>query len=168
MVVQHRESQETGTLKEKQIREKTEVLYFDFQQGLPEGDLLAFYPSLGTLSYLRLDPLPKMPSLLAQQQFSPKEWRVLKPILNAAPTYCSHTAMYASYHIGIVNEESLAQAHQRLQQIKEYGIWDAEMRPVRNVLSRVRYKLKFFNLDAISILETGYILMLLPQEHTKP
>ncbi len=39
------------------------------------------------------------------------------------------------------------------------GIWDQEMRPVRNVLSRTRLKMRTFGFDISSILETGYILM---------
>ena len=37
------------------------------------------------------------------------------------------------------------------------------MRPVRNVLSRVRFKMRSFGIDITSILETGYILMVKPQ-----
>jgi hypothetical protein len=41
----------------------------------------------------------------------------------------------------------------------DYGTWDHEMRPLRNVLSRTRLKIKDFGMDILSILETGYILM---------
>ena len=57
-------------------------------------------------------------------------------------------------------------ARQQLQEALEAGVWDQQMRPVRNVLSRIRYKMRSFGIDITSILETGYILMV--TEKTKP
>jgi hypothetical protein len=41
------------------------------------------------------------------------------------------------------------------------------MRPVRNVLSRTRLKVRSFGIEISSILETGYVLMVLPERKQK-
>jgi hypothetical protein len=68
--------------------------------------------------------------------------------------------MFANFYNDTVSEKTIARARERLQEALEYGTWDHEMRPVRNVLSRTRLKLKDFGMDVLSILETGYMLML--------
>jgi len=50
-----------------------------------------------------------------------------------------------------------------LHEAQVEGIWDQEMRPVRNVLSRARLKMRAFRIEISSILETGYILMMLSE-----
>jgi hypothetical protein len=67
--------------------------------------------------------------------------------------------LLASFNNGRVNETTIARSRQRLQEAQESGIWDQEMRPVRNVLSRTRLKTRTFGIEISSILETGYILM---------
>ena len=67
--------------------------------------------------------------------------------------------MFANFYNGTVTEKTVSRARQRLQEALDYGTWDHEMRPVRNVLSRTRLKMKEFGLDVLSILETGYIVM---------
>jgi hypothetical protein len=66
--------------------------------------------------------------------------------------------MFANFYNCSVSENTVARARQRLQEALDYGTWDHEMRPVRNVLSRARLKLKSFGIDVLSILETGYML----------
>lgn len=134
------------------------ILYFDLQSALPEGHVLALNIRLGTLSYLRTGQ-GKWPCMLAEQQFTSGEISLLQPLLEHYPYYCPHEVMFANFYNGMVTERTIARARQRLQEALDYGTWDHEMRPVRNVLSRARLKLKDFGLDVLSILETGYILM---------
>ena len=135
-----------------------QILYFTLQDVLPEGHTLVLNTRLGTLSYLYLSE-DKGPRMLLQQQFTNSELSLLRPLLEHYPHYCPHEVMFANFYNGSVNEKTIARARERLQEAMEYGTWDHEMRPVRNVLSRTRLKLKDFGLDILSILETGYILM---------
>lgn len=135
------------------------ILYFPLSDALPEGHALALNVSLGTLSYLYIKE-DRWPRMLVQQQFTNSELSLLRPLLENYPHYCPHEIMFANFYNGTVTEKTIVRARQRLQEALEYGTWDHEMRPVRNVLSRVRLKLKGFGLDVLSILETGYILMI--------
>lgn len=140
-----------------------QILYFDLAEALPEGHTLALNPRLGTLSYLHTTDEGRWPRMLVQQQFTNSELSLLRPLLENYPHYCPHEVMFANFYNGTVTEKTIARARQRLQEALDYGTWDHEMRPVRNVLSRTRMKLKDFGLDIVSILETGYMLMVIPR-----
>jgi len=135
-----------------------QILYYSLQDALPEGHILALNTRLGTLSYLHTAG-GKWPRMLVQQQFTNSELSLLRPLLEHYPHYCPHEVMFANFYNGSVNEKTIARARERLQEALDYGTWDHEMRPVRNVLSRTRLKLKDFGMDILSILETGYMLM---------
>ncbi|HEY1353254.1 MAG TPA: hypothetical protein VGF67_26895 [Ktedonobacteraceae bacterium] len=139
--------------------ESGQILYFTLQNTLPAGHTLVLNTRLGTLSYLATDEC-RQPRMLVQQQFTQSELSLLRPLLEHYPQYCPHEVMFANFYNGTVTEQSIARARTRLQEAAEYGTWDHEMRPVRNVLSRTRLKLKDFSMDILSILETGYMLLL--------
>lgn len=134
------------------------ILHFSLMDALPPGDTLALNRTLGTLSYISCSE--GRPLLLKQQQFTSGEMSVLLPLLEQFPYYCPYEVMFASFYNGNINEKNVARCRERLQEAMEEGIWDQEMRPVRNVLSRTRFKMRSFGFDISSILETGYILML--------
>ena len=100
-----------------------------------------------------------MPRLLIQQQFTASELSLLLPLLEQFPHYCPYEVMFASFYNGTITEATIEHCRIQLQDALETGCWDQQLRPVRNVLSRIRFKLRGFGLDIISILETGYILM---------
>ncbi|HEY3991763.1 MAG TPA: hypothetical protein VGM01_02680 [Ktedonobacteraceae bacterium] len=139
--------------------ESEQIIYFDLQGALPAKHTLALSTGLCTLSYLSVDD-KQQPRILAQQQFTQSELSLLRPLLEYYPHYCPHEVMFANFYNGAVTEHTIARARDRLQEAVEYGTWDHEMRPVRNVLSRARFKLKDFSMDVLSILETGYMLLL--------
>jgi len=139
--------------------ESGQILYFDLQGTLPARHTLALSTALCTLSYLSIDD-KLQPRILAQQQFTQSELSLLRPLLEYYPHYCPHEVMFANFYNGAVTEHTIARARERLQEAVEYGTWDHEMRPVRNVLSRARLKLKDFGMDVLSILETGYMLLI--------
>jgi hypothetical protein len=141
-----------------------QIQYYDLQDALPEGHVLALNPQLGTLSYLTVED--GRPRVLVQQQFTNSEASLLRPLLELYPQYCPHEVMFASFYNGVVDERTIARARERLADALEYSTWDHEMRPVRNVLSRTRLKLKDFGMDVASILETGYMLMLIGKRIT--
>ena len=137
-----------------------EVLHFSLQGLLPTGHTLALNPSLGTLSHLVCKQ--DRPHMLMEQQFTTSEICVLLPLLEAYPYYCPYEVLLASFNNGRVTEATITRFRQRLQEAQEAGVWDIEMRPVRNVLSRTRLKTRAFGIEISSILETGYILMYMP------
>ena len=139
--------------------ENGQILYFDLQGTLPAKHTLALNTGLCTLSYLSMDDR-QQPRIQAQQQFTQSELSLLRPLLEHYPHYCPHEVMFANFYNGAVTEHTVARARERLREAVEYGTWDHEMRPVRNVLSRARFKLKDFHMDVLSILETGYMLLL--------
>lgn len=143
--------------------ERGQILYFHLQGALPEEHTLALNTGLGTLSYLSIDDNLR-PRMLAQQQFTHSELSLLRPLLEHYPHYCPHEVMFANFYNGSVTDQAIARARERLQEAMEYGTWDHEMRPIRNVLSRTRLKLKDFGLDVLSILETGYMLLVAPDD----
>lgn len=96
--------------------------------------------------------------LVLQSQFSPGELSVLIPLLDSFPYYCPYETIYASFYNGEITDKIIEQSRRRLFRAQENGEWEAEMRPVRNVLSRTRIKLRAFGINVTSILETGCVL----------
>lgn len=132
------------------------ILYFTLQGELPVGSTLVLNTRLGTLSYLLYSE--DMPRLVMQQQFTNSEMSLLIPLLEYYPHYCPHEVMFANFYNAEVSDLTIARCRERLQEALDYGTWDQEMRPVRNVLSRTRIKMRTFGIDILSILETGYML----------
>ena len=133
------------------------IMHFSLMDALPAGETLALNRSMGTLSHIICTE--GRPLLVQQQQFTDGEMRVLLPLMEQFPYYCPYEVMFASFYKGNTNERNVARCRERLQEAMLEGIWDQEMRPVRNVLSRTRLKMRSFGFDISSILETGYILM---------
>lgn len=134
-----------------------EIIHFTLNNLLPAGHTLALNLALGTLSLLNYGK--DGPELMAQQQFTDSEICVLKPLLESYPHFCPYEILLASFNSMRVTDKEVARSRERLQEAQEAGVWDHEMRPVRNVLSRTRLKMHAFKVDIFSILETGYVLM---------
>ena len=141
------------------LKRADNILHFSMQGSLPEGDLLALNTTLGTLSYLTMQD--NLPTLIGQQQFTNNEMSVLLPLLDNHPYYCPYEVLYASFYNGTVNEKTIALSREQLDEALATGIWDQQMRPIRNVLSRTRLKTRMMGIDILAILETGYILRFL-------
>jgi len=82
--------------------------------------------------------------------------------LQMYPHYCPYEVLLASFNCGNTSEATVDRFRLRLQEAQFAGVWDYEMRPVRNILSRTRFKLRDFGIEISSILETGYLLIYLP------
>src|SRR5262249_24539276 len=130
-----------------------EVLHFSLQGLLPAGHTLALNTTLGTLSHLTVKH--ERPHMIMEQQFTTSEICVLMPLLEAYPYYCPYEVLLASFSNGRVTDATVERCRQRLQEAQEVGVWDQEMRPVRNILSRTRLKARTFGIEISSILETG-------------
>lgn len=144
-----------------------EILHFTLEGLLPAEWTLALHVSLGTLSLIADDPGKSHPCMLAEQQFTISELCVLMPLLRSYPHYCPYEVMLASFSHGHVSDTTVERCRQRLYEAQLAGVWDQEMRPVRNVLSRTRLKMRSFGIEISSILETGYILMVLSERKHK-
>jgi hypothetical protein len=138
------------------------IMHFELPELLPRTHTLALNTHLGTLALLTIDPATTHPTLLAEQQFSSSELSVLVPLLQLYPHYCPYEVLLASFNCGNTDEATIDRFRLRLQEAQFAGVWDYEMRPVRNILSRTRFKLRDLGIEISSILETGYILMYLP------
>lgn len=134
-----------------------EIIHFTLTNLLPPGHTLALNLALGTLSLLIYNN--DGPQLVAQQQFTDSEVCVLKPLLESYPHFCPYEILLASFNSMRVTDQEVARSREKLLEAQESGVWDQEMRPVRNVLSRTRLKMHAFKVDIFSILETGYVLM---------
>jgi len=144
-----------------------DILHFSLEGLLPSEWTLALNVSLGTLSLIADDPSRPHPCMLAEQQFTSSELGVLMPLLRSYPHYCPYEVMLASFNHGHVSDATVERSRQKLYEAQLAGIWDQEMRPVRNVLSRTRLKMRSFGIEISSILETGYVLMILPERKQK-
>jgi hypothetical protein len=151
------------TSTDNQLRkpDNEEILYFSLEGTLPAGHTLVLNTRLGTFSYLSrgID----RPRLEIQQQFTSSELSLLCPLLEMYPHYCPYEVMFASFYNGTITDAIVEQYRQRLYEALEADVWDQQLRPIRNVLSRTRIKLRPFGIDISSILETGYILLVTPR-----
>ncbi|MGH2496575.1 MAG: hypothetical protein ACRDIV_17895 [Ktedonobacteraceae bacterium] len=129
---------------------------------LPTGHTLTMNILLGTVSLIARDESLPYPRMIAEQQFTLSEASLLIPLLNAYPYYCPYEVMLASFDHRLITDATIERCRRRLQEAQEEGVWDSAMRPVRNVLSRTRLKMRNVGIEIASILEIGYCLMALP------
>lgn len=160
MVIAYREetmfASRVETVEQYDAPEESAIRQYAFDGLLQERYHLALNKELGTLSCFTGDE--KEMRLVLQRQFSPGELSVLMPLLDSFPYYCPYETLYASFYNGEVTEKIIEQSRRRLFWAQEHGEWEAEMRPVRNVLSRTRIKLRDFGINVTSIIETGCVL----------
>jgi hypothetical protein len=144
-----------------------EILHFSLEGLLPSECTLALNVSLGTLCLIVDNPDRPHPYMLAEQQFTASELSVLMPLLKSYPHYCPYEVMLASFNYSHISDATVERSRQKLYEAQLSGVWDQEMRPVRNVLSRTRLKVRSFGIEISSILETGYVLMVLSERKLK-
>lgn len=131
------------------------IVHFVLAGLLPAGHILALHRFLGTLSHLTL--VQEQPRMLGEQLCSNTEVSLLLPLLEQYPAYCPYEVLWASFQ-GSTSEKAIARARTSLQQAREEGYWDEEMRPLRNMLSRARLKLQEMGPGIVSLFETGSLL----------
>lgn len=150
------------------LREDAEILHFALEGILPAGHILALHRPLGVL--VDLSCASEVPQMRASQQFTFSELCVLMPLLEAYPYYCPYEVLLACFNNSSANvtEELIEQCRKHLHHALLEGMFEQEMRPVRNVISRTRLKLHVFGIDVISLLETGYLLRAKPARARKP
>ena len=150
------------------LQEEEAIRHFTLEGILPQGHLLALHRPLGIL--VDLSRSGEEPRMSASQQFTFSELCVLLPLLEAYPHYCPYEVLLAYFTSASesVDRERVEQCRLHLHRSLLEGIFEQEMRPVRNVISRTRLKLHLFGVDVISLLETGYLLRKMPKRPRKP
>jgi hypothetical protein len=138
------------------------IMHFELAKLLPTDQTLALNTKLGTLTLLANQSETPYPIVLGEQQFSVNEMRVLLPLLQLYPHYCPYEVMLASFNCGNTSETTVERFRIRLEEARFADVWDYEMRPTRNILSRTRFKLRELGIEVSSILETGYLLIYIP------
>ena len=140
--------------------------YYTLPQLLPEGHVLVLHLDLGLLSELAPGESERAkangnghPLLVAQAQLTLSKRRTLTPLLDNYPDYCPYEYLHASFWRDRTDEQAIEQARQRLQEAHFAEVWDYELRPLRNFISRTRFKLRDFGIDIRSLLETGWLLV---------
>ncbi len=160
----HRTILPAGVLSES----SEEIIHFPLKGLLGADQSLALNSALGTISLLANGD--ERPVLVMEQQLTTSEMGAFLPLLEEYPYYAPYETLLASFLTGKASELAIARCRRQLQEAKQYDeeneekgqtgatAWDQEMRPLRNVLSRVRPKIRRLGLDVTSILETGYLL----------
>ncbi len=135
----------------------SDILYFPLQDILPPGHLLAVQPATGIVSHLYSEEGPRIQGAFIATE---SELRALLPVLQSHPHCCPYERVLASYNYnnGTITDELVAQVAAWLSEAATSEIWDAQMRPVRNILSRIRLKLQGLDLDIAVVSGIGYLL----------
>lgn len=137
------------------------MVHLSLEGILPSEHILAIHPHQGILAHLSCDS--EGPRLLSVQRFSATEMCLLLPLLQQHPAYCPYEALLAHFTSTRVTEETITRAREQLYEAQEAGKWDSMMRPIRNVLSRARFRLGDLGIGVVSMLEIGYMLKPVPR-----
>ena len=138
---------------------KNYIVHYNLSELLPADHVLVLNRDRAILSYLApQSESESWPRVLLQEQFTRNEGNILFPLLENYPYFCPYEALVACYSTGQITDAYLDHYRMRLQEAQLAGEWDHEMRPVRNLLSRIRLKLQHFGIEVRSVFETGYML----------
>ena len=142
----------TATLTKNEIDMKN-VLHFYLPDLMPDTQKLALNLETRTLSLLADGP-----QLVAEQQLSANELRLIVPILEYFPYYCPYEVLFAYLTSEIVTSTTIDHCHKYLQGAQDQGNWQQEIRPVRRAISSLRSKLDCFQLRISTVRERGCAL----------
>jgi hypothetical protein len=145
--------------------EQESIQYYVLEGLFPATHVFALNLALGTLLHLYQDEQTPYPLILGEQQCTERERDLLRPLLAHYPQWVPYEIIHASFYQGYdrLSEQRISQAQARLDLLREEKLWDAELRPIRNVMARLRLKLREVGLETINMLETGYMLIKNPK-----
>lgn len=89
-----------------------------------------------------------------QQQFTDQEYDLLCLMLDGYPDYVP-----LADALSCLTGRNLGACRKEVNQALDEGYIEEVIRPVRNLMSRIRIKFRRFGLDIKSIIGTGYIVM---------
>ncbi len=139
-----------GSCERAKVHGDTDILHYGLQYLLPAGHLLALNLKIHSLSLVTNGPL-----IVAQQQLTDSEQRVLIPILDSFPNYCPYDVLLTSISSLSGTASSTIYWQQRLEEAQNDGTWQQELRPLRRALSSLRNKLHSFGLEISTVRERG-------------
>lgn len=132
------------------------LLLFTLNDTIPKDQSLVLNTKWNVFSHAGIEE--GRATIFWQTCLADSEMSLLRPLLENYPHYTPYEHLFASFYSGKGDEEAIARAREHLAEAEEYGTWDNEMRPIRNVMSRLRQKLQEIGMDVRSMLETGYVL----------
>lgn len=125
---------------------------------LPEGHVLVLNTHSYSLSTFVISQLSaEVYGLVAQELLTEHEMYALSALLESYPDYCTYDVLYAA-----ITDEMIPGAQALVHQATDDKTLDQSMKPVRNILSRCRAKLRTFHIDIRSVHGEGYYLAPLP------
>jgi hypothetical protein len=130
-----------------------QVLHFYLPDLMPDTQKLALNLETRTLSLLADGP-----QLVAEQQLSVNELRMVVPIFEYFPYYCPYEVLFAHLTSEVVTPTIIDHCHKYLQEAQNQGNWQQELRPVRRAISSLRNKLDCFQLRISTVRERGCAL----------
>lgn len=145
--------------------EQGSIQYYVLAGLFPPTHVFALNLALGTLLHLYWEEQLPHPLVLGEQQCTEHERDLLRPLLVSYPQWVPYEILHVSYFQGFdrLSKPLIAQAQARLETLREEKLWNAEMKTMRNVMARLRLKLREVGLDTVNMLETGYLLIKNPK-----
>lgn len=147
----------------------TEVVeHFCLDHLYPGPHIFALHLRLRTLSHLYCDEESPHPQLLGSSQFTDREMDVFMPFRQfsgGSSQYIPYAVFFAAFEWGYaaLSDARIDQAQQRLEEAAQEELWDTHLRPIRNIMGRLRVRLREVGLDTVSLLNTGYLLIKNPR-----
>ena len=92
------------------------------------------------------EPLP-----VAQEMLTYEESRIFRTVLAHSPYHCPYESLYAMYY-----DVPIEKARNVLHASWDTEEWEIQMKPIRNVLSRARIKVRRLGIEMSNVSETGY------------
>jgi hypothetical protein len=95
--------------------------------------------------------------MVTHHSFTAREISLLQPLLAMYPAYGPYEMLLASFYETLTEEN--VKWYQQARDAQESTSLEEFLKPVRNVLSRTRIKLRVFGIDITGLYETGYVLL---------
>ena|GEM_PF-1309600 len=163
-VFAHEQPQESGTIPvmcmntsandhHQQEDQPEALLHLGLAGLLPSDQKLVINPSART-AILFVQTSQGGASVVTLQQFSPNGMRVLVPLLQAYPNYCTYETLLANLFPLTFDE-----ARRQLRKIREIAL-----RSVRRAIGSLATGLRAFGLRVRSVRSTGYLVEAIPKE----
>src|SRR5256885_1558167 len=117
--------------------------------------ILVLHRSLDVLAHLTCEQ--GIPCLHWAQKFTENEQLVLLPLFDWHPDYCPLEVMLASF-LGSTSDKAIERARKQLYAAMDTGEVEILLRPMRNVLSHARIKLREAGIEIATLVSLGYLL----------
>ena len=137
------------------------MVYFDLHDPFPKGYLLVWYPTVGLLAHFSFQGEGNLHLCSWQDGFADDEMRALLPLLNSQPQCCPYEHVLAHFYNPHkqITEELIAWTGAWLEEAQGTPAWEQQVKPVRELLSRVLPKLHALGMDISAVKERGYGLL---------